>query len=331
LLTNHGEAVGLVLRTASPEVHPSFIKELSALTSVISPIFGQLASIHSEEEDASREYVSQMQRTQKLMMSLLKQLSISPLILKTIENGVDSDEGSNRLAKYEVKTAYLNTVVNLLLYAENLVTGSKTSRFIRNVILQPSLEDPSERVPKSELNIGNVLKFVIDGSAHYNKQKLSLESLSELLMSVSTVDLEQLREFISNESLSENEIRIEASVEMMRLVAAMKKELNLYLLIIESALYLCWAHLDYYLLRAIPAKTLDPNRPIIDSSRFVDKAWSETVEQIKELRTGLVPIFDDSFVTDLVIIAEDKNSTEKGYVEGLLHRIRKLLQFGPSK
>lgn len=46
LIFSLSETVSLVLRSASPNIMPEYMKELADLTSVISPVFGHCMYIH---------------------------------------------------------------------------------------------------------------------------------------------------------------------------------------------------------------------------------------------------------------------------------------------
>lgn len=51
---------------------------------------------------------------------------------------------------------------------------------------------------------------------------------------------------------SEQEYKNEASLQLMKLVVERRRELDMYFIIIETAMHLLWAHLDYFTLQAIP-------------------------------------------------------------------------------
>lgn len=70
-----------------------------------------------------------------------------------------------------------------------------------------------------------------------------------------------LPEELSNYSALD-ECRQQAGQVLQARVAEKVQELQLYSFIIEHCLYLLWSHLDYYMLRAIPNRTLGIDKTI---------------------------------------------------------------------
>uniref|UniRef100_A0A1B6BX75 Uncharacterized protein n=2 Tax=Clastoptera arizonana TaxID=38151 RepID=A0A1B6BX75_9HEMI len=112
-----------------------------------------------------------------------------------------------------------------------------------------------------------------------------------------------------------------------------KQEIYLSSFIIENCMFLLWTHLDYYMLRAIPNKTLGVDSSLVfgRSSQMAEITWNATVEEINVLKQGLVFAFNDTFCKNLIATTQDQKAINKGYVEALLRRIKKLIQFVPSK
>ena len=50
----------------------------------------------------------------------------------------------------------------------------------------------------------------------------------------------------------ESEYKNEASLQLMKLIVEKKTELDMCFIIVETSMYLLWAHLDYFALQAIP-------------------------------------------------------------------------------
>lgn len=52
--------------------------------------------------------------------------------------------------------------------------------------------------------------------------------------------------------IQESDYKNEASLQLMKLVVEKKRELDACFVIVETALYLLWAHIDYFTLQGIP-------------------------------------------------------------------------------
>lgn len=50
----------------------------------------------------------------------------------------------------------------------------------------------------------------------------------------------------------ESEYKNEASLQLMKLIVEKKTELDMCFIIIETSMYLLWAHLDYFAIQTIP-------------------------------------------------------------------------------
>lgn len=136
-----------------------------------------------------------------------------------------------------------------------------------------------------------------------------------------------------------------------------KNELKLCVFIVEHCLYLLWAHLDYYMLRAIPVDPLKFNKNytnldnhnvlLISSS---EAGWRAMSEDIVVLKKHLISVFNETFCNQLItttqvkltvcenkshfidstfLLSQEQTATEKTFMESLLRRIKRLIQFVP--
>nr|CAD7615802.1 unnamed protein product [Timema genevievae] len=55
------------------------------------------------------------------------------------------------------------------------------------------------------------------------------------------------------------------------------------------------------------------------------------MEDISALKQGLVTVFNDNFSKKLLDIAQNDTSVKRGFIEALLRRIKRLIQFVPVK
>lgn len=137
-------------------------------------------------------------------------------------------------------------------------------------------------------------------------------------------------------------------------------ELKYCIFLTENCLYLLWAHLDFFMLRAISVNPLQFNKSLnrtydckfvvylkgflfkneinreylsisapIKSS--IDAGWKVTVDDVSILKKTLVQVFTETFCKQLIATTQDQTSTDKSFVEALLRRIKHLIQFVPVK
>lgn len=132
-----------------------------------------------------------------------------------------------------------------------------------------------------------------------------------------------------------------------------KKEIDYCIFIIENALFIIWAHLDYFLLKAIPnprsttyihpassGTHLDGWLYVVLFSRFFkvqvsvslpsgqsDAISKVSTEVISNLRQGLVSLFNDSFSNQLLETSQGRSEQDKGLTDALLRKIKRLVQF----
>ncbi|CAG2065863.1 unnamed protein product [Timema podura] len=64
---------------------------------------------------------------------------------------------------------------------------------------------------------------------------------------------------------------------------------------------------------------------------LTESAWKVTMEDISALKQGLVTVFNDNFSKKLLDIAQNDTSVKRGFIEALLRRIKRLIQFVPVK
>lgn len=134
-------------------------------------------------------------------------------------------------------------------------------------------------------------------------------------------------------------------------------ELKYCIFLTENCLYLLWAHLDFFMLRAISVNSLQFSNSLIDCkfdyiclaltcnsllierifsfaafvSTPIDAGWKVTVEDVSILKKTLIQVFTETFCKQLIATTQDQASTDKSFVEALLRRIKHLIQFVPVK
>ncbi|KAI5710857.1 hypothetical protein M8J75_012010 [Diaphorina citri] len=330
-LLDHFESLIIVLRYGSPLLPLDLLRELSALTSI-------LASIYTQAESAvSREFI----RLQNLMTALVHRFLVNPKSVKDIKAAhPDSD-------LLDVMNCVLDVQCNVLLFLKNLTAASGMDKRVTNVILEPSLSPTSSDLGDggdlsmysgNRANLGLIVKQLIDAVSHYHHETPSLALLGNKMGSIQDMNAATLSEVVPNStiSMSIDETRRVARTEMFKQYSMKKSELSKTRYIIETCLYLVWSHLDYFMLLGVPetliSRTKSPNKSsnVFDNSTALSEAaWDVNVDRLQRVREDLVTVFNETFSTRLVKTAE-ANEKDQNYVEALLRRIKKLIQFAPT-
>lgn len=59
--------------------------------------------------------------------------------------------------------------------------------------------------------------------------------------------------------------------------------------------------------------------------------WRVTADTLSELKQGLVSVLTDSFITQLLDTQNEYSMVDRSFIEALVRRIKRLLQFIVSK
>lgn len=331
---DHFESLAIVLRYGNPLLPVGILKELAALTSIIATTYSQ------SEYDVTKEFV----RLQNLMISLVHRFLICEKLTKQIQ----STHSKSDLV--EVMNAVLDIQCNILLFLKNLTAASGMDKRVTNVILEPTMT-PSEQQQQSNVdhlytssgaaNLGVIIRQLVDAVAHYHRETPNLTLLANKITSVQDMNATTLNELVPNmnTSISMEETRRVAKTEIIKLYSMKKLELSKTRFIVDTCLYLVWAHLDYFMLRGIPDSLISsktsPNSVNMSLSRLgystslTETVWDSSVDQLQKVREHLVTIFNETFSHSLVKTTE-ASEKDQSYVEALLRRIKKLIQFAPT-
>jgi nuclear pore complex protein Nup205 len=143
----------------------------------------------------------------------------------------------------------------------------------------------------------------------YNREKLSYDGLMRQRNALPTI------------SLDANVVQ--QHQQLTERLAAKNQDLKLCVFITEHCLYLLWAHLDYFMLRGI--------NPNLHGFAGGDVSIGSRVsnEEIAKLKQSLVVIFNETFSKQLLATTQDQTASDKGFVDALLRRVKRLVQFVP--
>ncbi|XP_024081657.1 nuclear pore complex protein Nup205-like [Cimex lectularius] len=340
----HGEMVTQVLRSGSP-FHPlCYLKELSLLTGVIARATNEdVLRILSEEgmdPGGVLESTSLFNRVQRLMLSLISRFIISESLLKELVKEAETSSDSPK-SKSEVVITFLEIVSHLLIYARNIVSSGSMDRRISTVIFQPALIDnamPDKRdlLTMQEATLGVVVQQLVQAESHHRREKSNLDLLVRKLQSVPEMNTATLKQHLPESYANLNEVE-ECRRQVTRIVTRelddKKRELDLCFFIIEHCMYIVWTHLDYYMLRGISNKVLGTTKQTnksFNQTMHFDVTWNVTTDDLNHLKQGLLSVFNDTFTNSLRSTVQDMHAKDKGFLEALLRRIKKLIQFAPN-
>lgn len=67
-------------------------------------------------------------------------------------------------------------------------------------------------------------------------------------------------------------------------------------------------------------------------SAQTEVGWKITAEDVATLKKSLIAVFNETFCKQLLATAQDHaRASDKGFIEALLRRIKRLIQFVPVK
>jgi len=321
-LLSHADIIEIVLRAGTPSMNLGLLQELSAITGLIARVANQNIS-DMIDPSGNHDVGAHLYRLQKLMMMLFSRFTITDGNLKEVQRSgssmmmqVDNDEVAERQSALKRKT-FLQIAANIALY-------------VRNCIANHSVDHRTAKV-----------LFSVSGDAFNGRDASTIETSPDLNVVVS--QLKNCVEFYSREKMSYDglmrqrnalpSISLDANVtkqhqQLTDRLIAKNQDLKLCVFISEHCLYLLWAHLDYYMLRAIT--------PALQFNGFSGSEGGSTPgnvkvtsEEIAKLKQSLVTIFNETFSKQLLATTQDQSANEKGFVDALLRRIKRLIQFVP--
>lgn len=317
-LLSHVDMIEVVLRAGNPHLNLGLLRELSAITGLIARTTSQQL-LNFSEPNASQDIGAHLFRLQKLMLSLFPRFILKEQAVQEIRKMEPSDQ----------MTVVLQIAANLVMYARNAIANHSADHRVIRVLFSPSLNEGVQRSDAGNVvspNLGVVISQLKAVVRFYATEKVAHDSLQRQIGSLSTMHLE-------NNGRTQQKLLKERLQEK-------RTELRLCVFIVEHCLYLLWAHLDYYMLRAVPVdpllgfnqthSSLDTQNVLLISGATSEAAgWRAMSEDIVVLKKHLISVFNETFCNQLVATTQDQSSTEKSFVESLLRRIKRLIQFVP--
>nr|XP_023028038.1 nuclear pore complex protein Nup205 [Leptinotarsa decemlineata] len=344
-LLSHLDVVELILRSGSPDLSPMSLRELALLTSVISRTANNNLVNILENPNIVQNNRAHLYRIQKLMLSLLPKFILSEDTVKRLISHTTIDSCSFQTS--ERLLSAMQVMSNLLSYSRNVVANHGIEHAGVGVIFYPTLIDPLlsnfssknfANTNDQETSLGVIVQQLISTVNHYHQEKVTHELLMRKLEEVPDMNSADLKPYIdSTVESSELHVKREKGYEIISdRLDKKKKEINYCAFIIENSLYLIWLHLDFYMLKAIPRVENYGNRNAsfkIEGTlaSSTEATWKVSTDVISSLKHGLISLFNDSFTKQLLETAQDRTESDKNFIEALLRKIKRLVQFVPVK
>ncbi|XP_018324440.1 nuclear pore complex protein Nup205 [Agrilus planipennis] len=344
-LLSHVEIVELVLRGGTPVLTLEFLKELAYLTSVIARTATNELLLILEEDKTVQDSRVHLHKIKKLMLGLIPKFMMSERTVKELSTSSESDHTH----KISERLLYAQQVTsNLLLYSRNIIGSHGIEHSSVDVVFAPSIttslsvfgakQDFANYTDQSP-NLGVVIQILLNSVNYYHQEKVTVDNLSRRLREIPEMNSVDLKEFHDqSETFNINIIRETAYDAISKKLQKKKKEIECCLFTIENSLYLIWTHLEFYMLKAIPkskfVSLVDTEKNFaMDTtlSSAADATWKCSLEDISSLKHNLYSVLNDSFCRQLLDTAQESSELDKSFLEVLLRKIKRLIQFVPVK
>ncbi|XP_018377044.1 PREDICTED: nuclear pore complex protein Nup205 [Trachymyrmex cornetzi] len=339
-LQSHRDTVEMALRNAVSHANVLFLKEIACLTGVISRsanidmyklVDEELAKINIddyklESSTGMRELRAHLYRLQKSMLSLLNKFQLQSIPIN--HNYQQADANQQYISCIQI-------VANVMLYTRNQMQHSRMDQKIRNVLFDPHLiPKPGRKQDKLKdtsggVCLGTIVEQLVSVTNLLHTELPYIDSLIKKAQVITDMSTAELKKY-----MSENEVELDIGKQRMlveqklnRWIKDKRQSIKYCSLIIEHTLYILWSHLDFYTMQVISRQT----QRVHVSSGGVDESmieWKVSSETLMELKQGLVSTFTDTFITQLMDTTHSEYATvDRSFIEALIRRIKRLLQF----
>ncbi|XP_066259964.1 nuclear pore complex protein Nup205 [Euwallacea similis] len=343
-LISHLDVVELILRSGDTALSATYLKELALLTSVISRTANNDLINVLENPNLVCSNRAHLYRVQRLMLNLIPKFLLSEENVKTLLMHPDSDtisfQTSDRLL-YGLQIA-----ANLLWYPRNVIANNDVEHGEVGVLFYPSLYDPQlhslqnksiGHTNEQEPSLGSIVQQLLHTVNYQHQGKVTLDLLTRKINEIPDMNSMDLKPLIEDHmDMYDLEVKRERAYEIIsEKLAKKKREMEYCALIIENSLYVIWAHLDYFLLRAVPnPRSTTYIHPVSNASGtevfpsgHSDPIAKVSTEIVTGLKQGLVALFNDSFSKRLLETSQDRPELDRGFIDALLRKIKRLVQF----
>ncbi|XP_078046128.1 nuclear pore complex protein Nup205 isoform X1 [Augochlora pura] len=338
-LQSHRDAIEMVVRNAFPKANALFLKEIACLTGVISRsanidmyrlVDEELAKSDFDDrklEDTTgmRELRAHLYRLQRLMLSLLCKFQLQPAPVRFSHEETDA---------YQQHMSSVQIVANIMLYTRNQMQHTRMDQKIRNVLFEPYLTSkPGGRDDKikdnttGSVHLGTIVDQLVSVTNLLHSELPHIDTLARKVAMVGEMSTTELKEYMSEEEteLAMRKQRVIVEQRLNRWIKEKRQTIKYCSLIIEHALYILWSHLDFYMVQVVSRHSqMQVSSGGIDDDMAT---WKGSSEMLIELKQGLVSTFTDSFITQLLDTHSEYTTVDHNFVDALVRRIKRLLQF----
>ncbi|XP_050530233.1 nuclear pore complex protein Nup205 isoform X2 [Daktulosphaira vitifoliae] len=314
-LISHRDVITIALTNAAPLCEQWYLKELYQLTSMFVNVTND--DISSEiNSSGDKDIAGLFHHYSVLMQKALTRFAVNLSVIRSIRKKC-SEESNPNDGDINI-TLYLKITLNLLNYISNLMDGGwatggqKFKRRILEVSIhseQFNLNSTEENNYTNQLSMGSVVSTMVQTVEHYFMQfnsKTKGESQSSPIQLFGETNSEEIE-------LNQKDTDYDKSQHIVC------KH------IVEVCLYILWAHTDFYFMHSPVQNIHRPKALNRSGSPYQNNDDGVTPEELKDLRQGLVKVFNDSFLENLYSLSEDKS--EDSFIKVMVHRLKKLLQF----
>ncbi|KAG8041529.1 hypothetical protein G9C98_002822 [Cotesia typhae] len=330
-IQSHRDTVEMILRTAALNTNNSFLNQVACLTGVIARsanidmyqlVERELINIenrdsNNESNNGMRELRAHLFRLQKLMVSLLPKFNNQALIYPHDHESVVQQQYSS-----------VKIVANVLLYARNQMQHTRMDQKIRNLLFEPYLtkthKDSKRNSDSCGVGLGSILDQLVSATTLLHSELPHLRSLLMTISVVKNMGSTDLKKYLIPEEmeLDMTKQKIVVSKRLEKAIDEKRKNIKYCSIIVEHSLYILWSHLDFY-------TTSSSSK--YNKSQFVgldDNNLAVSGDMLSDLKQGLVSVLNDSFIIQIVDLSQHEYSmVEQTFVEALIRRIKRLLQF----
>ncbi|KAL9696163.1 hypothetical protein quinque_015448 [Culex quinquefasciatus] len=319
-LLSHGDTIEIVLRAGTPFLDLGLLQELAGITSLIARAANQ-EIYNLITPNANQDLRAHLHRLQKLMLTLLPRFTLSEQTLKELNQTILTHSTERERSAH--LRYILQIAANLALYARNSISNHAVDHRTISVLFSPQIGESHQGQGETASHSLNIVVVQLKHSVeYYNRERLSLESMLRQRNSLPSLSLD------TNVQIQHN--------NLTERLSSKQEELKRCVFITEHCLYLLWAHLDFFMLRAIPVSTLHFNNVSYGADNYLsaqtEVGWKITAEDVATLKKSLIAVFNETFCKQLLATAQDHaRASDKGFIEALLRRIKRLIQFVPVK
>ncbi|XP_014204256.1 nuclear pore complex protein Nup205 [Copidosoma floridanum] len=320
-LQKHREIVDVILRNVSPSSSKLFLYQVACLTGVIarSATIDMYKLVDEESnKNSSNNYIYSISGAQEFRAYLYKLQRLMLNLLSKFQTTSRTDLNS---------PSSVQITANSMLYARNQAQHSQMGKKLRNVLFEPYVLQHSDsckikiQESSSGIHLGIIVEHLLSAT------RLLQNGLSQKKThSVKEMNSADLKKHLTEEETGLDLVRQRIIVEqrLNHLEQEKLRNMKYASLIIEHSLYIIWSHLDFYAIQTVIQ--LKPYLPIMSLNENTLEL-KKVNESLPELKKGLSSVLTDNFTTKLLEMYTEFSTTEQCFVEALIRRIKRLLQF----